>query len=374
MKINPCLCLTKQQKIVACTCSVTGINSALIVPAIAGYAFEYVHPLSYFSNCIGMVKQGSKYLAQLDQQILAGLFISCYQHYDLLDLLELTAQEANAILCTASTSSLIEALELVPLFTNQNVKASPIFAMYWKGLQDQHDVNQELTNYIRRLAQDFKTPKATAEERKQMMITVLNKDAIDRRINGGYLALSSSKVHLSDSEKDFEESFKEWKKEVKRLITSMANASIVSVEFIGFLKTINKDRNMITMSSSLRERVAKKLEDNGHPDAKKLAAILLECQNPYDLEIEEAPLPTEVPSTQRKIKSLREILADKKRQSQVLASDEESLEILSAAQDQSSTMDVESYDASIDEEDEAMDELDDKLNSLNAPRSFDENF
>lgn len=367
MKIDPKLCLTKQQKIVACSCKVTGINSALIVPAIAGQVFEYVHPLSYYSNCSGMIKQGAKYLAELDQQILAGLFISSYQHYELLDLLELSAQEANAILCTASKASLVEALELVPYFTHQNVVASPIFSMYWKGLEAQPDINEALTGYIRRLAKDFKTPQ-TLEERKQGMITVLNKEAIERRLHGGYTAISSSM--LSDSEKDFEDSFKEWKKEAKRLISALANNSTLSSEFIAFLKTVNKDRNMITMSQSLREKVAQKLQDKQHPDAIKLAKIILDCSNPYDMDISDAPL-ADVPMEQpKRITSLREILAAKRRQSTMVATDAQEVVNLYAAQNT-----IEEYDAAIDaEEEDEIEAVDDKLNALNNSRSFGEDF
>jgi hypothetical protein len=372
MKINPCLCLTKQQKIVACTCKITGINSALIVPAISGYAFEYVHPLSYFNNCIGMVKQGEEYLRSLEQQILSGLFISCYQHYELLDLLELTAQEANAIFCTASTATLIEALTLVPLFTKQNVVASPIFSVYWKGLQDQHDVNEELANYVRRLAKDFKDPHTSSEERKQMQITVLNRSAIAGRINNGYISIKTGATLLSDSEKDFEEEFKANKKEVRRLITSLGNASLISPEFATFLKSVNKDRNMITMSQSLKDKVAQKLQDKQHPDALKLASIISNCQDPYGSDIVEAVLPV----MDKKIRTLAEILADKRRKSQVIAQDEESLEVLSAAQDLANGVpSVEEYDAEIDaEEEEEIEAMDDKLEALNAPRSFGEDF
>lgn len=378
MKINPCLCLTKQQKIVACTCKVTGINSALIVPAIAGYAFEYQHPLSYFSNCQGMIKQGGKYLAQLDQQVLAGLFISSYQHYDLLDLLELTAQEANAILCTASQSSLIEALELVPLFTQQNVVASPIFAMYWKGLQPQHDVNAELTHFVRRLAKDFKTPQASAEERKQMQITVLNKAAIDRRLNGGFIALSSAKHTMSDLERDFEEDFKEWKKEAKRLITALSQNSTLSPDFIKFLKSVNTDRNMITMPNHLRIRVAQKLTEKQHPDAIKLAKIITDCE-PVEEQKELPPLNALQPE-KKTIKSLREILADKRRQSQIMATSIEQVEDLDAAmQPLGRTLSIEEYDELVDTEEEAeeadgLEALDGRLNSFNASRSFGEDF
>ena len=371
MKINPKLCITKQQKVVACSCKVTGINSALVVPAIAGYVFEYQHPLAYFSNCQGMIKQGARYLRELDQQILAGLFISSYQHYGLLDLLELSAQEANAILCTASQASLIEALELVPLFTQQNVVASPIFALYWKGLQPQADVNGELTNFVRRLAKDFKTPSATAEERKQMQITVLNKTAIERRMNGGFIALSSSRVTLSDIEKDFEEDFKEWKKEAKRLIAALAANSLLSADFVSFLKTVNKDRNMVTMSKSLREKVSTKLNESSHPDALKLAKIIIDC------ELEGAQdIPAPAKQEKKAIKSLRDILADKRRQSQVVATSVEQVEDLDAAMQPTSYAGIEEYDASVDAEEDLDDveALDDRLNSFSASRSFGEDF
>lgn len=375
MKINPQLCLTKQQKIVACTCKVTGINSALIMPAIAGYAFEYVHPLSYFSNCQGMIKQGAEYLKQLDQQVLAGLFISAYQHFNLIDLLELTVQEANAILCTASQASLIEALELVPLFTQKNVVASPIFALYWKGLQPQTDANAELTHFVRRLAKDFKTPSATAEERKQMQITVLNKTAIERRMKGGFVALSSTKYVQSDAERDFEEDFKGWKKEAKRLIAALAATGILSDKFISFLKSINEARNMVTMSKTLRVQVADKLVDAKHPDAIKLAKILLDCE----LE-DQQDLPAVSITKQEKpaIRSLRDILADKRRQSQVVATSVEQVEDLDAAMQPTSYAGIEDYDAAIDAEEDSLDDdveaLDDRLNSFSASRSFGEDF
>ena len=374
MRIEPKLCLTKQQKVVACYCKVTGIASALIVPAIKGYAFEYVHPLSFRCNCEGLIKQGRDYLKELDQEILAGLFLSTYVHFDLLDLRELTATEANAILCTASKESLIEALELASLFTSKNVVGSPTLTMDWHNLKDQTDANRELTTYIRRLAKDFKTPEATAEERKQMRITVINREAIDRRTSTGYIALSSSKVHLSDSEKEFEVSFKEAKKEAKRLINALQTSSVLSAEFISFLKTVNKDRNMVTMSESLRNKVAQKLQDNRHPDAMKLAKIILECANPYDLEITEAPLKAEDIDKQKRIKSLKDILADKRRKSQVIGTTIEAVEDLFDAQNQVEEKEELEEQEEIEEESSEGEALDERLNSFNTPRSFSEDF
>lgn len=375
MRIDPKICITKQQKVVACYCSTTGIASALIVPAISGQVFEYVHPLSYWANCSGMIKQGQEYLKSLEPQILSGLFISSYTHFELLDLGELTATEANAILCTASPASLVEALELVPLFTKQNTCASPIFALNWGNLQDQIDVNRELTSIIRNIAKDFKNP-TSAIDKTQHMITVLNRDAMERRLTNGYVALSSAKVTLSDSEKDFEVDFKNWKKSAKRLIKALGDSEAISAEFVAFLNTVTKDRNLVTMSQSLREKIAAKLTDKNVPDATTLAKIILDCANPYDIEIQEAPLnATALDASAKRIRSLKDILADKKRKSQIVGTTVEATEELFAAQNNVGGQSVEDYDAEVDAEDEegedmALIAVDDKFAIFNAPSSI----
>lgn len=327
MKITPKICLTKQQEVIAVSCSKTGINSALVMPNIPGMVFEYIHPLAYWANVQGVLKQGRKYLEKLEPQIQAGLVISAYQHFNLLDLYTLTAQEANAVLCTASQDTLVDALVLASHFTAQKAVGTPILSMEWKDIKNWQTIDQTLSAYIKRIKPDFIRPELSPEEARQQRIQVLNIEARDRKLPHGVIELR--KPTLSDCEREWEAQFKLNKKAIKALLPKLAG--IISESFYEFLNKIVKDRNLVAMSQDLRAKVCTKLNTTASPVAEEIARLIEACLNPYDIfahvseDLERASDSFNRPARKR---SIAEILADKKRKSQIVATSVEQTEEL----------------------------------------------
>lgn len=291
MKISPRVCLTKQQEVQACVCLKTGIVSALVVPQVPkgskgeAFVFEYIHPLSYWSNAQGMVKAGRAYLAQLEPQMLAGLILTTFGHYSLLDRYELSAVEANEILCTASKDSLTELLVLAGLLTEKNSEYTPALTLEWKDLRYAQTIDAQLLEYIKTLRSEFiAIPQADATSQR---IKILNASVGQGRTFKNGVQYLSKKQVMASFEKEFEVTFKAAKLEIKGLILDLyANTSRIpglTLKLIDFLQALTAGRNLVAMSNEIRIKLQEKLNALSCPETSRIAELLKACYNPYDI-------------------------------------------------------------------------------------------
>ena len=325
MKINPRVCLTKQQDQVPCICLKTGIASSLIVPQLPkgakgeAFVFEYIHPLSYWSNAQGMIKAGRSYIEKLEASVLAGLVLTTYEHYGLLDRYELGAVEANAILCTASNDSLIELLCLAGLFTEKNTESAPALVLEWKDIKYFPTLDAQLLEYIKTLRAEFISP--IQEDASQRRIQVLNASVGQGKTFKNGVTLLSNKASLASYEKDFELQFKAAKKECKELslklgeLASNYGLEPLSAKLQSFITSILAGRNLVALSKELRNKVCDRLKEHGSVEAFRMATLIASCDNPYDIfaKVEEGlDRASDAFEKPVKPKSLKEILEAKK--------------------------------------------------------------
>lgn len=339
MKINPKVCITKQQEVIACTCSKTGIVSALVIPQLPvdskghGFVFDYVHPISHWSNAQGMIKAGRNYISKLEPQVLAGLALVVFNHYSLLDKYELSAQEANAILCTASTDTLIDLLSLAALITDKNSAGTPALVLEWRDIKDQQTIDRQLASYIKTLKAEFISSVKEDNNDPMRRIKILNAHVGQGRSFKNGVTLLSAKQSMASFEREFEDTFRAAKKEIKDLIAYMRKEGAVSIKLLDFLSALTAGRNLVAMSAEVRVQLCAKLHAIASTEADRIASLLQDCNNPYDIFAKaDESLERASDSFLGKVKpkSLKEILEAKKlaANSLVLTTQEEEVEEL----------------------------------------------
>lgn len=363
MKIRAKLCLTKQPAIVAISCPKTGINSAIALPEIPGKVLEVIHPLAYWSNVKGILAEGTTYFRKLDSNVLAGLVLCTYEHFSLLDKYELTAQEANSILMTASDDTLIDALAIARQFTEKNTVGIAALSLEWKEIKDRDSIDRQIAEYVKGLKAEFFV---SEEQKKQDRITVHNQQVVNRRLSSGVIALE--KPTLSDCEKEWEEGFKANRKEAKSLVEALKLEGIqpphLTNAFMEFLGKCLPGRLLVIMNQKTRADVCKRLRDSGRNTAAKLADVIEACHNPYDIfsRVDDSlDRASDAFYKAEKPKTIKEILAEKLRakNSQVIAHTVEEVEALFDAQAEGHHVTKPHQDQDLeDTEEEGLEEVD----------------
>lgn len=271
------------------TCPITGITFTISEPAIPGYIFNHLHPLASFEEASKVIHQSAPVsLKSLDQQILAGLVISIYKHWALLDTKKLSGLEANLILRGAGPELLLECLNLSKSFTPIILRFAPSYSLDWQTHQDSQSIAESLQAYLTILRNIVHPPIHSKAE--------IN--TLPRKLE----AIISKKAE------DFETSFKAIKKEANQIISD----TLLPPKLQAVLRQVFAKRNLLLINDEQRDLLAGKCRAIG---LTKLATFITETFDPMAdvFDSPESALERASDSfSQVPKKSLAEILAAKK--------------------------------------------------------------
>lgn len=270
------------------TCPITGITFTISEPSIPGYTFNHLHPLASFEEASKAITLSTS-LKNLDQQVLAGLVISIYRHWSLLDTKKLSGLEANLILRSAGPVLLLECLNLSKSFSSIILRFAPSYSLDWQTHQDSQSIAESLQTYLTILRNIVYPPIHTKAE--------IN--TIPKKLE----TILSNKYHL-----DFETQFKAIKKEANQILSD----TLLPPKLQAVLKQVFAKRNLLLINDEQRDLLAGKCRALG---LTKLATFITETFDPMAdvFDSPESALERASDSfSQIPKKSLAEILAAKK--------------------------------------------------------------
>lgn len=320
MRVEAKVCLTKQQEVLAVVCEKTGIASAMVIADLAGKkeVLTWHHPFAYWSNVEGLIKDRS-WLEKVDNQVLAGLFITCYSHYDLLDLEGLNAVEGNAVLKTASSETLISLVYQARVFNKKNTSGVGMLSVDWPAMKDSASAEGLLKGYLKRITPYFNRPEEG--NKKQDRLFAMSIEAREGRILAGGEYLSGKRT-LSDHEREFEANLRSNRAEGRVLVEDMRARQIISDKQKGILESTLKGRGLVNLPDEKRADIAEKLIAMNDKGAARFAEILKASVNPYDIfhrGVESLDSVSEEFRKDNKPVSIADILAERKRKAAIKA-------------------------------------------------------
>ena len=295
LNITPALCLTKHADLVSLVDESNGIVCAVAMPQLEGVrsTLTWQHPLSLWHNAKGLIAQPHSWLAKQEKNILAGLLITTYKHYGLLEEHQLSGVELNAILSTAEKDSIIKLLMLATRFNPRNVLGVGNLVIDWHDVSQQASMDKALQAYYNRIRPYFirlDTDTDTAARIKALDMRARE----GRQLAGGQCL--SGKQTLSNMEKEFDSKLQSYKRELKALIATAREqkqadgSTVLTAKQVETLLALSKHRNLVTMSDSLRANIKTKLAAMPYDWAQQIGKILEGSVNPYDRALVESGL------------------------------------------------------------------------------------
>jgi len=296
MKIEHELTLPAKVESQKLVCKKSGICYELAVPALKDFSLgcksfkhpvlEYDSPLAYWSNVQGFAMQSREYLVALDKQVLAGLVIVAYSHFELIDFSLLSAVEANAVLRTAHEGLLAQMLRLTGRMSAKSAKGLPVLYVEWADCKQLKSIDGLLQAYYKRL-QPYFNEQAKEEQRVAERRAADTANAYDklmarqgRTLAGGqYL---SAKQTLTEKEKEFDAQLKLNKKLLKKLAVDLVEAKLITAGLGQLLSDLTVGRTLVAVNEGLRKQLVDKLKGLGAA-GQQAAKILQDSVNPYDV-------------------------------------------------------------------------------------------
>lgn len=295
----------------ACTCPITGISYALTGPALHAAAsipsLQYHNPLAELHNARTYIKRAK--LNECSQELLSGLFLALYGHYDLIDF-HSTALEANSILQTCKPETLIWALKLGLQINPIMAQSFPLLAIRLPEDRSIDSYDPMLYNYLRIIEMNFpqsdleKAMYQCAEEGIKLKISstyIKSQITIARKQQPPKLAkfeVAQPKAKIADL-----------KREAKELINTIAEdySYQFSDKFRAFLKTLTKGDNLCNCNPVLRAKACTLLMNEASYACERLAELLKDLgQHESIADSLDSALPN------KPTRSLADILASKR--------------------------------------------------------------
>lgn len=307
---------------VASVCKLTGIAIELIIPKIPGHVFEYTNPLSIYANVKGIIAQGTEYMTSLDAQVLAGIWLTAYRHYDLVakqSSLSADAVALNAMLRTAGKKILVDSLDLMLHIHSNNCYKLPRFSIDYNAHKEFNSLGPALQEYNRAIRNVIYPGAESKYAKSKEAVELADIEATKYRDDASYVskvAEAKAKTKLSSAEREYEEQFILNRREAKQILARLTEARTIPALFIMKLKPVFVGKNLVAMAPATRASVSAKLRSYGVVDADRLAEIVEQGHNPYDIfaDIDDAFATNEAnlgSSTVAKKRSLKEILEAK---------------------------------------------------------------
>ena len=285
-RVSRRLIMAKRAQNLTCVCQDTGIVSILEIPAIPGFAAEYLHPLSILSNARGIAQRGVEYLVKLDTQVLAGILLTLAGDYDLFRFKPFdTGAHKNALLRSAGKEVLIDAIIIIEnLVHSRNRQFLPGMSFVDDANDGQYFSTQsKISNYIKDLAKAIASPDhtvydANAKPVKAMRpVYVKDVEKAERKIS--YLA----RQELSRAKKELDAD----KKDAKNLIGELYKVGKIDIKGKKVLTDLFADMTLVTLEPETRALICMKLAVKEHAAAESLIAIVKKDRKILTMDITE---------------------------------------------------------------------------------------
>ena len=250
------------QNIVA-VCDISGMVVSVGIPNIPGQILEYISPLSSVANCRGLAQQGKDYLRKLDTQILAGILIVLADNYDLFRAQPTdTGAQKNAVLRTVAKDILIDCILFIEDFIHSsNASFCPKLSIIFDKETVQNGVQARIQSWLSSAVDAIAKPDLRSYEE------AVNKTT--KRTNTQTVSYHN-RMQIA-----FNKEFREWKKDAKQLILTMAAKKEVSNKLRDYLLTVVSGDNLAMADVSAVALLSTKLQQLNLEHATKLAIKLV---------------------------------------------------------------------------------------------------
>lgn len=274
-KISKRLYLSKNHSEVTVVCQKTGIVSIMLIPGVQGRVLETESPFADLSNARGLVQEGFEYLSSLDTQIVAGLFLTLSEDYELTrSIPSATGAENNAILRTAGKEKLVEACLMIERFINSgNHTFLPKLSLIWEGELKDNGCEPRFTEWMKLVNEAILEPDLIAYDENALLnkpmksIKDLQKDHTREQKEEKRLSSLKDKNYKERAQ------FRKDMKEAKSLVKALANGDATK-KLVGFLSSLFIEDTYLSIDTLLLGQVISKMEPMESASAKRIVEIL----------------------------------------------------------------------------------------------------
>lgn len=281
--------------LVRCICPQTGILAHIAIPSIKEIVFSYSHPLADISNCKMLIKAGHKQLIAMERSVLAGMVLTCFKHYGLVEVRG-SAIEANRILCLIPPYELSIALHLVEFLNHTKASVLPKFSLEWATYAESNmdSFRANFKQWTKLLSAEL----VDISELEEMIIQSTARGIAVYEVHNRLLnsQLSLAQVQnaqakqerlrqrtIEQSQKEAEAEFRRSKARAKVLVSTMLESKQVEGKLAAFLITLCQADNLKALDDSTRDKVIARVQTLQSQEAKELVFILQATANPFDL-------------------------------------------------------------------------------------------
>ena len=281
----------KTSKTQLAICPITGILLSMDIPFIPNKILSYENPLSRIDNAKEIASMEYKEQSKISPHILSGILLTILSHYDLIED-HLSSMERNTLLSTIPPYHLCDAMRFITSCTRRRIELFPKISLASTSTEYSQPT-QLLINYIEVCKATLAPTFREARIERDYKITKTKED-------------KSSITSLT-------------KKRAKNLVASLIQEEILNPKIVTLLKLICQGDNLITLNSTVREKLVNKLRTMTSTSSAQLADLIEEVEEDitsaerafkqdYDEELN--TLTSDMPAYREK-KSLKDILAEK---------------------------------------------------------------
>ena len=281
----------KTSKTQLAVCPITGILLSMDIPFIPNKIYSYENPLSRIDNAREIANLEYKEQSKISPHILSGVLLTILSHYELIED-HLSSTERNTLISTIPPYHLCDAMRFITSCSRRRIELFPKISLSSTSTEYSQPT-ELLINYI-------EVCKAT--------LAPTMKEARETR---DYISTSPSKDKSSISVSV--------KKRAKNLVTSLIREEVLNPKVITLLKLVCQGDNLVTLNSTVREKLVAKLRTMTSVSSVHLADLIEDTEKEitsaerafkqeYDEEL--TTLTSEMPAY-RERKSLKDILAEK---------------------------------------------------------------
>lgn len=248
---------------IVAVCDLSGIVVTVGIPNIPGQTLEYISPLSSVANCRGIAQQGKDYMRKLDTQILAGILIILADNYDLFRAQPTdSGAQKNAVLRTVAKDILIDCILFIEDFIHSsNAAFCPKLSIIFDKETVQNGVQARVQSWLSSAVEAIAKPDLRSYEEAVNTVNKSIKPKTVASVNRAAIA--------------FNKEFREWKKDSKQLIISMAAKKEISNKLRDYLLTVVQGDNLAMADISAVALLSTKLQQLNLDHATKLAIKLV---------------------------------------------------------------------------------------------------
>ena len=272
-------------------CPTTGILISIDIPFIPNKILSYENPLARIDNAKEIASMEYKEQSKISPHILSGILLTILSHYELIED-HLSSTERNLLLSTIPAYHLCDAMRFIASCSRKRIELFPKIS-FSSTSTEYSQPTQLLINYI--------------EVCKASTLPTLREARIER----------DYKITKTKEDKSSITSLT--KKRAKNLVASLIQEEILNPKIVTLLKLICQGDNLITLNSTVREKLVNKLRTMTSTSSAQLADLIEEVEEDitsaerafkqdYDEELN--TFTSEMPAYKEK-KSLKDILAEK---------------------------------------------------------------